>query len=66
MRAHLISLFEIVAQEKVRRVVRIDRRAVVGKLRVGELIDFAVARSAHASVPKKYLRCAVGAFGKRA
>ena len=43
----MICLFEIVAQKKVGRVVGIDGRAVVGKLRVGELINFPIARAAH-------------------
>src|SRR5258708_8410681 len=66
MRGRGVGMLGMVAQEKVCCVVGIDCRAVVGKLGVGELIDFAVARAAYESVPQKYLRGAVGALGERA
>jgi hypothetical protein len=62
----LIGLFKIVAQKKVGCVVGIDCRPVVGKLRVGKLIDFSVACAADESVAEKNLRSAIGAFGERA
>ncbi len=53
VRLHLELLLLIDAGHKIRGVVAGDRGAIVGELRVAQLVNLAVARSAGASVAQK-------------